>query len=183
MEKAGRLAESQLKDIGVEVVLNERVTYLSNAQYKSAVTDKVYEADLFYSCIGSKANTNFMIYNYPGLMDEHGLIIVDNYFRVKNTTNMYAIGDCNNMAEPKLGYLASIHGRLAANNIINSISNKNVRPYKKRKTLAIVPIGREKGVIQLLSCVFTNKSIIKMKTRDFFINRYTRQFGVNTVNQ
>jgi apoptosis-inducing factor 2 len=177
-EKAGKLAFRQLESSGVRIVLKEKVSRLNEHTCKSDITGSLYEADIFYNCTGSKPNTDFMKSAFPGSIDEKGLIIVDNFFKVKGTENIYAIGDCNNIPEAKLGYLAGLHGELLAKNIVKAETDKNPVPYKTKSTMALVPIGREKGVSQLPFGVFDFKFMIKMKTKDFFISKFLKQFGL-----
>jgi apoptosis-inducing factor 2 len=177
-EKASKLALHQLKSLGVRIVLNERVSQLNDNTYKSSVTGTLYEADIFYNCTGSKPNTDFLKAGFSNSIDEQGLIVVDNFFKVKDTENIYAIGDCNNIPEIKLGYLAGLQGELLSKNIISEASNKKSVPYKIKNTMALIPIGREKGVTQLPFGVFDFKFLIKMKTKDFFISKFLKQFGL-----
>jgi|WetSurMetagenome_2_1015567.scaffolds.fasta_scaffold00002_249 apoptosis-inducing factor 2 len=177
-EKASKIVSRQLESNRVRIVLNEKVSQVNEHIYKSSITGSLYEADIFYNCIGSKPNTDFMKTGFSDSLDKHGLIVVDNFFKVKDTENIYAIGDCNNIPEAKLGYLAGVQGELLAKNIINAASDKKPVSYKIKKTMALIPIGREKGVVQLPFGVFDFRFLIKMKTKDFFISKFLKQFGL-----
>lgn len=176
--KASSLAEGQLKSLGVKIILNEKIDFLNERQYKSIASSKIYEADIFYNCIGSRVNTDFMSKKYGDSLNDRGFLIVDNFFKVKDTDDIYAIGDCNTINEPKLGYLADKQGSLLAKNIIRLAENKSPIEYTTNKTMALVPIGRRKGVVQLPFGVFTNSFIIKSKTKDFYIGKYSKSYQV-----
>ena len=63
-------------------------------------------------------------------IDENGRLIVDTSFRVKDHQNIFAIGDCTNLEEPKVGALAVEHGKLLAKSIFNLDRGKDVCIYK-----------------------------------------------------
>ncbi|MEI8199391.1 MAG: FAD-dependent oxidoreductase [Eubacteriales bacterium] len=178
-EKASRLATDQLQALGVEVILNEKLESNDNQEFHSVSSKTIYTADLFYNCIGSKANTGFLTREFKESLNERGLIRVDKYFRVMKTENIYAIGDCNDIQEAKLGSLASRQGALLAKNLIRQSRGQSPVGYNSKKTMAIVPIGRDNGVVQLPIGVFTSKTLIHIKTRDFFIKKYSNLFGIN----
>jgi apoptosis-inducing factor 2 len=178
-DKASRKASSLLESLGVTIILNERIAFLKDNIYKSTINETLYEADIFYNCIGTKPNTDFMKAHFSSSIDERGQLIVDEHFKVINIDNAYAIGDCNNIPEAKLGYLASLHGDLLAKNLTRGVLKKSPKAYRTKKTMALVPIGREKGVVQLPFGVFTNKFLVKIKTKDFFISKYAKLFGAN----
>lgn len=176
--EASRLAAGQLKSLGVEIILNERLQYVNEHQYASTITNKILDADIFYNCIGSKANTGFMIPEYTSSLNERGLIMVDDLFRVKNASDIYAIGDCNDIKEPKLGSKANMHGALLAENMIKIEGKKTPSRYVSKKPSVLVPIGRDHGVVQLSFGIFTSKFLIHIKTKDFLIGKFRKIYGL-----
>jgi apoptosis-inducing factor 2 len=176
--KAGKKALQQLHDLKVTVVLNEKLEADGQDQYRSSISGKVYKADVIYNCAGTSVNTAFMREKFIDSMDERGLLRVDNTFLVRNTENIYAIGDCAAINEAKLGTFANAHGEFLAKHLIALSRNKKTSTYAPQKTMALVPIGREKGVVQLPFGILTNKFLIKIKTKDFFIDKYRNLLGI-----
>jgi NADH dehydrogenase FAD-containing subunit len=177
-EKASLLAKKQLESLGVEVILNERLERLDEHQFKSISNQTIYNADIFYNCVGSIANTSFLVNEFKSSLNERGLIRVDEYFKVLNTDNMYAIGDCVDIPEPKLGLLAINHGLILAKNLTKLSVGQSFEKYTTKKPMVMVPIGREKGVLQLPIGILTNKALIRIKTKDFFVKKYSKLLGI-----
>ncbi|MEQ2190299.1 hypothetical protein GOODEAATRI_034333, partial [Goodea atripinnis] len=48
---------------------------------------------------------------------------------VHGFSNVFAVGDCTNLQEPKLAYHAGLHASVAVTNIINSLSGKQLTSY------------------------------------------------------
>jgi len=177
--EAGEKALRQLKALGVNVVLNEKVIQDNGNQYRSTISNKIYITDIVYNCVGTSVNTNFMKDHFSISMDEKGLLKVDDKFMVRNTPNIYAIGDCASIDEAKLGTFANSHGEFLAKNLIALSNSETLVPYSLKKTIALVPIGRKKGVAQLSFGVLTNKFIIQIKTKDFFISKYRKLLSIS----
>jgi NADH dehydrogenase FAD-containing subunit len=177
-EKGSRLATGQLRTLGVEIILNEKLEMLEEHRFQSVSSKTIYTADLFYNCIGSKANTGFLANEFKSSLNDRGLIRVDDQFKVVNTENIYAIGDCTDTPEAKLGLLAIQHGELLAMNLIKLGRGQSPVKYNIKKPLTLVPIGRESGVVQLPFGILTNKVLIRIKTKDFFIKRYSKLLGI-----
>lgn len=55
---------------------------------------------------------------------------VDNSFRVEGFKNIFAMGDCTSLEEPKIGALAMRHGEVMAKTILNLHRNKPPAVYK-----------------------------------------------------
>lgn len=61
---------------------------------------------------------------------ENGALKVNKHLQVEGFDNVYAVGDCANISEPKLAYHAGLHAGVAATNIINSLSGKALTSYQ-----------------------------------------------------
>lgn len=62
-------------------------------------------------------------------LTENGALKVNKHLQVEGFDNVYAVGDCANVNEPKLAYHAGLHAGVAATNIINSLSGKALTSY------------------------------------------------------
>lgn len=65
---------------------------------------------------------------------ETGALKVNKHLQVDGFDNVYAVGDCANLNEPKLAYHAGLHAGVAATNIINSLSGKALTSYQPGNT-------------------------------------------------
>jgi NADH dehydrogenase FAD-containing subunit len=177
--KASILAEQQLLKLGVKIILKERVKRLSsNKNYISQITGKIYKADLVYVCTGLNPNTDFMKKNFSQSLTENGSIKVDRYLRVTGVNNMFAVGDCNDVKETKLGFLANNQGSFTAKNLQKILKKEKeiqLKPYREHKTISLVTTGRETGISQLSflrqTFVTKNKFLTSFKQKDLFIGR------------
>jgi NADH dehydrogenase FAD-containing subunit len=182
--KASRMAEKELRKLGVEIIFNEILEQADTDRrsYISKTTGNSYTADLVYVCIGVSIDTNFMMAHYASSLNEKGAINVDEYLRVKGIYNIFAIGDCNDFPEAKLGYLADKQGAFTAKNVIRLLraggpSNVKLRQYKPHSMLSLVTIGRQAGIIQLPIGVFQNRLVMALKQKELFITRALKHVG------
>lgn len=167
--KAGRIAKEQLEKLGVKVLLD---TMLQD-------DDELFSrADLVYSCLGLSPNTELMEVNFSNTLDDSNRIKVDQHLRIEGTPHIYAIGDCANVPEGKMGYAADMQGAAVANNIIRLMNGKKLKSYKPSPMMALVPVGPEMGLIQLPFGVSTLKPLVGMKQKDLFIAKQFKNMGV-----
>ena len=64
------------------------------------------------------------------VMEDSGLLKVDEFLRVEGQENIFAIGDCCNIREMKLAYTAGEHGKLVAANIKAILTGNKEKPWK-----------------------------------------------------
>ncbi|HUH27730.1 NAD(P)/FAD-dependent oxidoreductase [Gelidibacter sp.] len=83
-------------------------------------------------------------------------ILVDQFNQVKNTQNIFAIGDvasCITAGAPKglpmLAPVAQQHGRQLSKNIIKLINQQPMVPFKYKNKGVMATIGRKKAVVDL----------------------------------
>lgn len=63
-------------------------------------------------------------------MTDSGALKVNQQLQVDGFSNVYAVGDCNNIDEPKMAYHAGLHAAVAVSNISNSLSGKELTSYQ-----------------------------------------------------
>lgn len=61
---------------------------------------------------------------------ENGALKVNEHLQVEGFANIYAVGDCADIKEPKLAYHAGLHAAVAVTNIINSLIGKELTMYR-----------------------------------------------------
>lgn len=85
-----------------------------------------------------------------------GRIKVNNFLQVGEFKNIYATGDVTEFTDPKtqkpvpaFAYISSRQSRVVANNIYNSLKNKNLKTYKPAYDLWILPVGGKYALAHL----------------------------------
>lgn len=63
-------------------------------------------------------------------MAENGALKVNDHLQVDGFSNIFAVGDCTNVNEPKTAYNAGLHATVAVANIANSVSGKELTSYQ-----------------------------------------------------
>lgn len=122
------LARQALEEIGVTVLVEEKLLSYSKEQHKIIVTTNKdqYETDMVIEAIGVVPNTSFL--QELGLeMLDNGAIITDEYGKT-SIDHIYAAGDCaayhhqltNEKVFVPLGTHANKTGRVVANSIVGN---------------------------------------------------------------
>lgn len=62
-------------------------------------------------------------------MTENDALKVNEHLQVEGFSNIFAIGDCNNVNEAKTAYNAERHAGVAVGNIANSVNGKRLTAY------------------------------------------------------
>ncbi|KAJ8248472.1 hypothetical protein GJAV_G00242380 [Gymnothorax javanicus] len=161
-------AKEVLLEMGVELVLGHKVSNLSELEFNvtrknmRVVTDKGTEliTDLVVCCTGSKINSAAYSSSLADCLAKNGALKVTPQMRVEGFENIYAVGDCADVKEPKMAYHAGLHAGVAVTNIINSISGKSLTSYRTGAVTMLLAMGRRDGVgqfggVRLPRCLVT----------------------------
>jgi len=149
---ASKKSLKYLKELGVEVRLNDRVVD--------------YDGDVLKTEGGYEMRTDTMIWtagvkaNFPNGLPEvavsGGRIKVDAYSKVLDTDNVYAIGDVAEMAtednphgHPMLAPVAQQQGQLLAKNLLRQQASKEQQPFNYKDKGTMATIGRNRAVVDL----------------------------------
>lgn len=159
-KKASKVADSQLRKLGVKLIYNKRL---------SDKDTLLEQADIVYTCAGVTPNTAMMTEHFSSALDEQNRLKVDGCFRVEGTQHLFALGDCANVPEGKLGYLADQQANALAKAMIALSNNKTPKAYKPNPMMALVPVGKKQGLVQLPFMVTTLNLMVNMKQKDMFI--------------
>lgn len=60
----------------------------------------------------------------------NGALHVNEHLQLQGHENIYAIGDCADLREPKMAYHAGLHANVVVTNIINSLTHKPLKTYQ-----------------------------------------------------
>lgn len=176
--RAGKIAKKQLEKMGVSVMLNEFIEKdkIEKGLWISQKSNNVYHADLVYFCVGISPNTSFMRSYFPNSVDDKGQIKVNSKLQQVSNKHIFVIGDCNNVNEDKLGYLADKQARFLVKNLKKLIRSDfnfkiSLNSYKPKSTISIIPIGKKNGIIQLPMGSFKCKPLVAYKNKDLFVKK------------
>lgn len=152
-ESVSRLAKERLEKGSVNIILG---THIEKVTKEHVETDdgKKYPYDVFIWTGGVRANE---ILEKSGFrVNGRGQVAVNEYMQVVGFKNIFAIGDLaeygdplTNKAIPWVAEVAEDEGRIAARNVLRSIKDKNLKPYKYKHTGYIVPLKGKFAVANL----------------------------------
>ena len=119
------------------------------------------DQDMLYFQDGSSLEYDFAVwaihagaYSWPAesslTCDARGFIMVDQYLRSITHHNIFATGDCaafSPQALPKAGVFAVRQGPALSNNLIATLTKKELRPFKpQQRFLSLLTTGRKHAV-------------------------------------
>jgi len=141
-----------VKDFGVDVWLNTMVTDFDGDVLTTADGKKIKSETLIWTA-GVKGNPveGFA----PETIAGGNRISVDEYCKVKNYDNIYAIGDVASMVledfprgHPMVAPVAIQQGELVADNIIAQLKGKPAKPFVYFDKGSMATVGRNKAVME-----------------------------------
>ncbi|XP_063291243.1 ferroptosis suppressor protein 1 [Pelobates fuscus] len=176
---------------GVKLVLGQKVSNLDeltlNVSQENVALhlDKdsdVINANLVIACIGLKINSSCYTGAFGDKLASDGTLPVNGFLQVDGHDNIYAVGDCANLAGPKMAYLAGVHAKIAVTNIINSLTGKPLKPYKSGSLTMLLSMGRNDGVGQINGCYVGSFIVTKAKSKDIFVGKSWKEMGQKMPN-
>jgi NADH dehydrogenase len=152
-EKAGRKAEKFLEDMGVEIILNTKVTDYNGHQ--ATLNDgRKLDGECLIWCAGVKG---MIIPGLPSESTERGNYLVNEYNQVLGFDHIFAIGDIalQKTAEypdghPGVAQTAIQQGKLLGKNLMRLSLRREMKPFYYKNKGTIATIGRNKAVANFL---------------------------------
>ncbi|KID55943.1 hypothetical protein JF50_16550 [Pseudoalteromonas luteoviolacea] len=176
-QKAQRKAHQQLEELGVQVKLNSDYQPCTKTQgYQDKRSTDMLKPDMVLCATGTKPNNAFLQQNYSHILNNKGLIVVNDTLQVVGQNNFYALGDIADVGEAKLGYLAVEQGKYLAKRIVRKRQGKSVKAYKRNSFMALVPTGQKTGIVQTPLFTSTCKHLVNIKQKDLFITKTYKTF-------
>nr|XP_020017625.1 apoptosis-inducing factor 2 isoform X2 [Castor canadensis] len=100
----------------------------------------------------------------------NGALRVNEFLQVEGYSNVYAIGDCADVKEPKMAYHAGLHANVVVANIVNSLKQRPLKAYKPGALTFLLSMGRNDGVGQI-SGFYVGRLMVRLaKSRDLFVS-------------
>ncbi|OIW23000.1 FAD/NAD(P)-binding domain-containing protein [Coniochaeta ligniaria NRRL 30616] len=175
LPSVGKAAESELKKMKVELLHKVRVTGVEDAGSegtKLSLSDgKTLTADVFLPLYGVRPNTGFVPAH---LLDAAGSVKVDKTLRVEGQTNVWAVGDVNNV-ELKVAMRAESQTVHLFPNLEAALLGKGdaaLAEYKpSAQMMMFVTIGKKKGTGQIGTFKAFSFLVSYMKGRTLFVEK------------
>ena len=147
-EKLATKAEQYLKDLGVTVRKNEKVINIK----KNILTTESSEiaTDNIIWAAGNEASP--LIQKLDTDTDLQGRALVDEYCLIRDSNNIFVIGDAsnfknkNNKSLPGIAPVAIQQGRYLAKIIKSNTKNKETKPFKYTDKGMMATVGKFKAV-------------------------------------
>ncbi|NXI43237.1 AIFM2 factor, partial [Galbula dea] len=128
-------------------------------------------ADMVVLCTGIKVNSSAYASAFGDKMARNGALKVNKHLQLEGYENIYAIGDCADLKEPKMAYHAGLHANVAVTNIINSLKHKPLKTYEPGSLTFLLSMGRNDGVGQLNGYYVGRLLVTIAKSRDLFVSK------------
>ena len=147
-EKLATKAEQYLKDLGVTVRKNEKVI---NIQKNTLTTEssEIFTDNIIWAA-GNEASP--LIKKLDTDIDLQGRALVNDYCLIKDSNNIFVIGDASNFKTkdnkslPGIAPVAIQQGRYLAKIIKNKTKGKETKPFKYADKGMMATVGRFKAV-------------------------------------
>uniref|UniRef100_A0A8D2IXD0 Ferroptosis suppressor protein 1 n=1 Tax=Varanus komodoensis TaxID=61221 RepID=A0A8D2IXD0_VARKO len=168
---------------GVHLVLGQKVANLHSLtlhQFKANMTvetDKGTEivTDMVILCTGINVNSSAYSSAFSDKLASNGALKVNEHLQIEGYDNIYAIGDCADVKEPKMAYHAGLHADVAATNIVNSLTNKPLKIYRPGSLTFLLSMGRNDGVGQISGYYVGHLLVTLVKSKDLFVSKSWRK--------
>ncbi|XP_028983224.1 apoptosis-inducing factor 2 [Betta splendens] len=176
-------AKEVLLEKGVELLLGQKVSNLSELQLNVAQKNMIVSTDqgqtlttdLIVCCTGLRVNTAAYASSLAGSMADNGALKVNQHLQVHGFSNIYAVGDCANVSEPKMAYHAGLHAAVAVSNISSSLSGKQLTSYHTGNITMLLAMGRDDGVGQFNGFKLPRFLVALGKSRDLLLWKSWRE--------
>ncbi|KIW14872.1 hypothetical protein PV08_07657 [Exophiala spinifera] len=128
------VAKKGLEDLGVELVLGDRVVAGLDSDGPAEIrlqSGKVLQADMLIRSTGQHPESTLVKKAFPSAISPSGNILVEKTLQIKGCPpNIFACGDVIDLPGPRLGRAATYQGMFVGDNIVRSIKGKPLKEYK-----------------------------------------------------
>ncbi|XP_066410793.1 ferroptosis suppressor protein 1 [Molothrus aeneus] len=170
---------------GVQLLLSEKVSDIENLRPNQFQKDMVVRTergtevvvDMVVLCTGIKINSSAYAAAFGDKMASNGALKVNKHLQVEGYENIYAIGDCADLKEPKMAYHAGLHANIVVTNIINSLTQKPLKTYEPGSLTFLLSMGRNDGVGQVNGYYVGHLLVTIAKSRDLFVSKSWKNMG------
>ncbi len=158
-EALAAFAEKVLNERGVEVHTSTSVTGVSEGGLEISTKESISTQTLIWA---AGVAPNPLIAHLDVARDKRGRIQVNEYLEVEGKPNVWALGDCANIPDPKTGkprpptaQHAVREGRRAARNVAASLGLGEREPFEYRTMGQMAIVGERTGVADIMGHLFS----------------------------
>jgi len=182
-KKAYHYAEKQLHNLGVKILLNERVVSFAPVGEKTFVTENGTQilADMAFLSTGIIPNSQFLENGVlSSELDKRGFVIVNKYMQVDSFPNIFVAGDVASIEEEKLAQNAEKHARVVVANILNNekgVDRTKWATYTSKPRMMLISLGKYDGIFVFKNITLTGfipgvmKEFVEWKVMTAYKNR------------
>jgi NADH dehydrogenase len=158
-ESLGRYAQQVLAHRGVEIILNTRVTSMTNNEVGLKDRPPIPSGTLIWTA-GTMPNP--LLSSLP-CRKECGRVLVNEFLQVPNRSEVWAVGDCAFVPDasqpgeshPPTAQHAIREGRVVAQNIALALAGRPPKPFSFKTIGLLASIGRRTGVARIFGFNFS----------------------------
>ena len=157
-EKLGRYTEKKLAERGIEILVNTRVTGVTETGVQLSTGDEIESKALIWTA-GTSPNP---VIDCLPCAKEHGRLKVDEMLRLPGWPGVWALGDCALVPDCRTGQYhpptaqhALREGKTLAKNLIATVRDGDLKPFSFSTIGQLAAIGRRTGVANILGINFS----------------------------
>jgi len=157
-EKLGVYAQRKLSERKVEILLNTKVTGVSERSVELSNGSVIYGNTLVWT---AGTSPNPLLHNLP-CPKERGRVVVNERLEVDDCPNVWALGDCAAIPNQRTGGFhpptaqhALRQGRVLAHNIAAAVRGGASKPFVFSTIGQLAAIGRRTGVANIVGINFS----------------------------
>ncbi len=148
--RASHIAAKRLRNLGVKILFNERVTHVTENGVTLASGKTLLSNSVFWTA-GTESRLGSLISSEH--LNTRGLLNVTPTFQLVGHPEVFGIGDCASVNDPHFSYpplaqAASQASRIVAKNIIAQLHHRSFTQKKYRHKGDIIPIGDNFGIFE-----------------------------------
>jgi NADH dehydrogenase FAD-containing subunit len=183
--KLGAVALKWLQKHNVQVILGERAHAAQPGVYVTSKSKQTIQADMVLWCTGTRPASSWLQASAPEVLDDKGLIKVNKNLQVLGHANWFALGDCNDVPETKMGYLATQQALALAKTLHSLLSVgpqkaklQEYKPFNGMEAM-LVTLGRKAGAMQVNKWVITGCIPTWLKSKDMMVAKTRKGVGLS----
>lgn len=175
-EFVGMQAARKLKQLGVSIIVNTRVTKVEKNRVHLKNGDHLDACTIIWTS-GVQSNADILLPRED--LDERGRIKVNEYLRMVDDERVFALGDCAVIADTGMGVVpqtaqaAVAEAKSVARNVRRLVRKKELVPYRHRLRGELVPIGNWFGIAELGPLRFTGRVAWLIRRAVFLVTMYS----------
>ncbi|RZR73197.1 hypothetical protein BHM03_00021292 [Ensete ventricosum] len=185
--KASKKALHWLTSKKVDVLLGQSVDLNSISEADGVYmtsAGKQITADCHFVCIAKPLGSSWLQNSVlKDCLNEKGRLMVDECFRVRGRSNIFAIGDITDVPEIKEGYIAQKHSAVVSKNLqllMKGGNESKLVKYKAASATTIVSLGRKEGVGQFPFGTVIGCLPGRIKSKDLFVEKTRKNLGLDS---